>query len=343
MNGRDRTLAFLKGEPYDHIPFHPLVMQFAAQKIGVNFRDYCRDYREQSRAMIEFAFKYGSDWLHPSGYAYCEAEAYGTEMIYPDNALPFPARHFLEGDEVGSAPDVSKLRILDIESDRGMMNRVQCIAYDKKLVGNELFIAGHCEGPLAEYTDLRGANDTFTDLLIHEDAVKDAMAIITENAKNWITLQVQAGAECISIGEAMCSQVSEEMYLEMVYPLHKQLVDHVKSLGVYSKFHICGNSSHLVPHIFNLGTNILDIDYMVKTEDKFTKNMAFDQCFCGNINPVQEIRFGTPESITEAVKKLISEANGKIIMSGGCEIPLGTPDENYSAFKLATETYGRMQ
>ncbi|MBQ2955650.1 MAG: uroporphyrinogen decarboxylase family protein [Clostridia bacterium] len=335
MNGRERTIAFLEGRPVDHVPFHPLVMQYAAELTGVNYKSFCTDYRQQSKAMVEFARNYGLDWLHPAGWPYCEAIAYGLQVSFPEDGLPLSKEHLIQDPE----EDLDRIRPLDIESSAVMMNRVEGVRYNKETVGDEFFLAAHCEGPLAEYTDLRGVENGLMDLIMYPDEVTDAMKIIVDNAKRWIFLQVQAGAECVSIGDAVCSQISESMYAELIQPLHKELADYIRSLGVYSKFHICGNITHLIPRLIDLGINIIDVDHMVDLKPEFYAAMRQGQCFCGNIDPVSQLRLGTPESICNAVCDVMKNSGGKLILASGCEVPKGTPIENYSAFHEIASRY----
>ena len=327
MTGRDRTIAFLQGRPVDHVPFHPLVMQYAAEMTGVKYGAFCTDYRAQSRAMVTFAREYGLDWLHPAGWPYCEAIAYGLDVVFPEDGLPLAREPLIRDPE----KDLDRIRPLDIESSRTMMNRVDGVYYDKQTVGDEFFLAAHCEGPLAEYTDLRGVENGLMDLIMYPDEVADAMKIIVDNAKRWIRLQVQAGAECVSIGEAVCSQISESMYASLIQPLHQELVDTIRSLGAYSKFHICGNITHLIPKLIGMGINVIDVDHMVTLKPEYFAAMRQGQCFCGNIDPVSLIRYGTPQSIRDAAEALMKNSRGRLMLASGCEVPKGTPVENYRA------------
>ena len=331
MNGKTRTMAFLEGRPVDHVPFHPLVMQYAAEMTGVPYGAFCTDYRQQSKAMVEFARKYGLDWLHPAGWPYCEAIAYGLEVTFPHDGLPLAKKPLIEDIET----DLDRIRPLDIEASATMMNRVEGVRYNKETVGDEFFLAAHCEGPLAEYTDLRGVENGLMDLITDPDEVADAMKVILENTKRWILLQVQAGADCVSVGEAVCSQISESMYAELIEPLHRELAEYIRSLGVYSKFHICGNITHLIPRLIRMGVNIIDVDHMVDLKPEYFAAMQQGQCFCGNIDPVSQLRYGTPESIQQAVSALMKNSGGKLMLASGCEVPKGTPAENYKAFHEA--------
>lgn len=165
------------------------------------------------------------------------------------------------------------------------------------------------------------------------------MKVIVDNAKHWILLQVQAGADCVSIGDAVCTQISESMYAELIQPLHRELADYIRSLGVYSKLHICGNITHLIPRLIEIGINIIDVDHMVELKPEFFDALRQEQCFCGNIDPVSQLRFGTPESIRNAVSAAMENSHGKLILASGCEVPKGTPVENYRAFYEAACRY----
>lgn len=335
MTAKERTLRFIEGKSVDRLPFHPLVMQYAAQMTGVPFSQYCLDYKKQCEAMIGFAKKFGLDWFHPSGFPYCEAGAYGLAVEYPYDNLPYHTAHLFEDPET----EIGKIKPLDIENNPAMMNRVDGVHHYAQTVGDEYFVAGHCEGPLAEYTDLRGVSEGFMDLYDYPDEVKGALRIIVDNAKRWITLQIQAGAVCMSIGDAVCSQISLPMYEEFILPLHKELVKHVHSLGALVKFHICGDITQIIPHLVNIGTNIIDIDSLVSDVPALIKLLGQNQVFCGNIDPVALIKNGTPDSIDVAVKNLVKITANKCMISGGCEIPKDTPDENYRAFFDATKKY----
>lgn len=335
MNGRERTLNFMNGEKVDYIPFHPLVMQYAAEYADIPFRDYCLDYGKQCNAMITFAEEFGVDWFHPSGFAYCEAGAYGMEIEFPENDCPYPKKHLILDFE----RDYKKIRKLDIKINDAMMNRVRGVKYYKDTVGDEYFIVGHLEGPLAEYTDLRGISEGLIDLLDYEEELSEVFQIIVDNSKCWIDLQADAGAECISIGDAICSQISESMYLERIFPFHVQLIEHAKKAGVYTKFHICGDSSRILPHLIEAGANILDIDSLVKDVPLLVRRLGKNQVLCGNLDPVSVLRFGTPQMIEDEVKKIIDDTRGKCMIGGGCEIPKGTPSENMYTFLEAVKKY----
>ena len=60
------------------------------------------------------------------------------------------------------------------------LNRLKEISEFKRQSGNELFIVGWVEGPVAEYVDLRRATNASLDFLLEQEAVEKTMDIIVE-------------------------------------------------------------------------------------------------------------------------------------------------------------------
>lgn len=334
MDGRERTIRFLEGDKVDRYPIHPLVMQYACRLSGITYEEYCLDYRKQSEAMVYFAENYGMDSVHAAGFAWCEAMDYGLSVVYQGDSCPYPDGYLIENVET----DLEKIRRMDIEKCPSMMNRVEGIRHYRKLTGNRYFLEGHCEGPLAEYADLRSLERTFLDLFDYPDKVKKAMEILVENAKDWITLQIQAGADVISIGDAACSQIGRELYREFVLPFHRELISYIRNEGAYAKLHICGDITPILEDVISTGVNIIDVDSMVDL-GKYVDWLGKKQVFCGNLDPAGLFAGGNPSKMKKAVEELIQSVGQKCILAGGCEIPPDTKEENYRAFVEAVWEY----
>ncbi len=334
MNGRERMIGFLEGREIDAHPVNLLIMQYACKLSGVSYEEYCLKYHKQSEAMLHFAENYGLDCVHAAGYPWCEAMDYGLNVIYSGDLFPHPKEWLIQDVE----SDISKIRKLDVKNCPNMMNRVNGIRHYREVAGDKYFVYGHCEGPLAEYADLRSVEEGLCDFYDYPDEVAAALRIITDNAKEWITLQIQAGADAIDFGDAACSLISPDLYREFILPLHRELVQHIHSLGAYSKIHICGDISGILPDLISTGATIIDVDCMVDME-KFIPLLGEKQFLCGNLDPSGVFVQGTPETIREKVAKAFEVSGGKCIISGGCEIPKNTPVENYRAFVEAVREH----
>jgi MtaA/CmuA family methyltransferase len=330
MTGLERTLAFIKGQPIDHAPFHPIVMRWAAKYAGVKYRDFCLDYRAKCEAMIRAADDFGGDWVTVMSDPYAEASAFGIRVEYPEDSLPLDKGGHLP--DLAAAGRLTPVRTLDHPR---MVNRLHEIREFRRRVGDKYFIVGWVEGPVAEYADLRGITTAAMDLLDDPETVGRAMDVITESALEFITLQVEAGAHCIGIGDAFCSQVGPTIYRRFAWEREKQMIDHIHRLGALAKLHICGNTRPIMPEMIATGADIIDVDHLVPSMAEFVSLLGEKQVFAGKADPVSVIQNGDAACIATAVQSGWDEARGRAIVSAGCEITPGTSTENMHAFENA--------
>jgi uroporphyrinogen-III decarboxylase len=59
--------------------------------------------------------------------------------------------------------------------------------------------------------------------------------------------------------------------------------------------------------------------------------MGPEQALCGNLDPVREVRDGSPETIVLALESLLGRAGARWIVAAGCEIVRDTRHENVRA------------
>ncbi len=332
MTPLERTINFIEGRKVDRVPFQPLLMQFAAKYAGVNYRDYCLDYKKKCDAHLKVAEDFSMDWMHVGGHPYTEAIDYGLDVEIPVNSLPFERGHLINGES-----DLSKIRPLNIENSATMMGRVEGIAHAVERCGDYMAICGWAEGPMAEYADLRGLSGACMDLIDFEDEMEEVFEILTENTKKWITLQIQAGAQLIGIGDAACSQIGPVFYEDFIYDHHKEIIAHIHSLGAYSNMHICGNTAPILDMVLSTGVNIIDIDYLVKDLVPFVDKLGPKQVIRGNADPVSQIQNSTPDAIKKTLLEIATLTKGRGMVSAGCEIPVDTPIENLKAMSEVSQ------
>ncbi len=332
MTGLERTLKFLAGESVDHPPFHPIIMRWAAKYADVRYRDFCTVPEAKCQAMIKCARDFGIDWVTVMSDPWAEASAFGINVEYPEDSLPI--------DTGGHMPDALSSSLLtkyDPLLNTRCLNRLEEIREFRKQVGNENFIVGWVEGPVAEYVDLRGASNASIDFLTEPEAVEKAMDVIVDAAIDFITLQIRSGAHCIGIGDAFCSQIGPDLYNMLAFQRQKLLVDHIHSEGGIAKLHICGDTEAILGKMIQTGADIIDVDHLVPEMAGFTGFLTKSQVFSGKSDPVTIIQDGNHETILESVRDDFIQANGRCIVSAGCEITPGTSQDNMRIFRKAAK------
>jgi MtaA/CmuA family methyltransferase len=330
MTGLERTLAFIAGQPVDHAPFHPIIMRWAAKHAGVKYREFCLDYRAKCDAMIRSADDFSNDWVTVMSDPYAEASAFGIRVEYPEDSLPLDKGGHLP--DLAAAAKLEPVRTMDHER---MVNRVNEIREFRRRLGDRLFVVGWVEGPIAEYADLRGITTAAMDLHDDPDAVCRAMDVIVESALDFITHQIEAGAHCIGIGDAFCSQIGLTHYRHFAWEREKRMIDHIHGLGALAKLHICGNTKPIMPEMIATGADIIDVDHLVPSMAEFVPLLGPKQVFSGKVDPVTVIQNGSAAQIAAEVENGWREAQGRAIISAGCEVTPGTTAENMRAFENA--------
>jgi uroporphyrinogen decarboxylase len=261
---------------------------------------------------------------------YAEAEAFGMRIDYPDDNLPIPRNLLILEPE-----DVDGLMLPEVDQSARLLNRVNEIKHFKQLVGETYFIVGWAEGPLACYANLRGFQKTCLDLFEHPSAVARGVDLFRWAAFDFIARQIEAGAHCIGIGDAVCSQIGPEFYARYGFPGEKDIVEFIHSRGALAKLHICGDTTAILPMMVETGADIIDVDHAVTEMARFAPLLAEHQVFSGNSDPVSVIQNGDEKSITESVRKACRASGGRCIVSAGCEI---TPDTQIQNLMILGDT-----
>jgi MtaA/CmuA family methyltransferase len=330
MTSLERTISFINRKPVDRPPFHPIIMRWAAKYAGVKYREFCTDPVTKCRAMTRCAKDFNIDWVTVMSDPWAEASAFGIEVEYPEDSLPVD-----KGGHPESAEAASRLLKYNPLDNKRCSGRIKEIDEYVKQLNNEYFIVGWVEGAIAEYIDLRGATEGSMDFFLDPVSMQKTLDVIVESAKEFITLQVRAGAHCIGIGDSFCSQIGPSLYKNFAFERERYMVNHIHSLGAIAKLHICGNTSAILPDMIATGADIIDIDHLVPSMKGYADLLSPHQVFSGKADPISIIENGSPDEIRRVVTEDFRMANGRCIISAGCEITPGTSIENMNAFSFS--------
>ena len=310
--------------------FHPILMRLPPKKMGKTYEDFLTDYRVLVASNLYCMEKFDFDAVMTISDPCREPSGFGAKIIF-DGDSP-PRAEVI----VHSAGDIARLRNPNPYDNFRMLDRIKGVELFRQKLGIVFPVIGWIDGPLAVASMLGGVSDTLLNLALKPAMIQELMNKCLITCKDFAKAQIDAGANIMGVGDAICSQVSPEMYREYVYPLHKELFEYIHSLGVKIKLHICGNITHLLTHITTVGVDIVDIDWMVSMTEA-RKTLGTEVWLCGNSDPVRIIQDGTEEEITENYNKIKRVMGaGKFIYSAGCEITPDTSDKNLLLMRRLT-------
>jgi MtaA/CmuA family methyltransferase len=327
MTGRERMIAMMEGRATDRLPFMPITMMFAADRIGAKYSRYAKDHRVMVEAQLRVAEEFDIDSVSTISDPAREAADYGAEIEWFEDQPPA----LIETRSLLAEQDRLKtLKPIDPLGGGRMHDRLEGVALLRREAGNEKAVEGWVEGPCAEASDVRGINRLMLDFHDTPEFVHDLFTFLTANALECARAQIEAGADHIGVGDAAASLVGPRIYETFVWPYEKQLIDGIHAAGGRVRLHICGSIRRILERVAKLECEMVDIDYPVPMLEARAR-MGPDQLIAGNLDPVKVVRNGTPESITEALAECYRAAGARYIVGAGCEIVRDTPDENLHA------------
>jgi MtaA/CmuA family methyltransferase len=326
MNSRERVFAVLDGQLADCLPVMPITMMFAVDQIGAKYYAYATDFRVLAEAQIRTAEKY--DFDHVSAIAETrEAPDCGAVVEYFEDQPP----SIVEAQALLAAKTtLAGLKIPDPFGGGRMHDRVLGIALMKERVGRDKIVEGWIEGPCGGSADLRGLNTLMLDFFDDPQFVYDLFDYVLEVGLRFARAQIEAGADVIGIGDPAASLVGPKIYREFVGPYEKKMVDGLHASGARVRLHICGNTRSILDAMGQLGCDFIDLDSMAPIAEAREK-MGPRQVVLGNLDPVRDLRDGTPASVFAAVAECHRHAGRGFIVGAGCEVPRDTPPANVRA------------
>jgi MtaA/CmuA family methyltransferase len=334
MNKKEKLDRLFEGKDLDTTKlFRPILMHFAARFNNKTYGEFASDHKVLVESNIKALEYFDMDMVGLISDPYRETSAFGARVSFPDEAVPK-----CEEIIIRSMEDVKRLKNPDLYTSERTRDRIEGAKYFTKLLKGDVPVIGWIEGPLAEACDLAGVGEMLMQLMIDPDFSNMLMDKCVITAKEFARLQIEEGCGIIGMGDAICSQIDMDTYNSFVKDRHKEIIHYIHDCGGKVKLHICGDITHLLPSIKNLGMDILDLDWQVDL-DKAFDIVGPDVVRCGNIDPVI-VQNKTSDEIKVITRDILDKEKGrKHIISAGCEITVNTPVENLLTMRETSNNF----
>ena len=178
---------------------------------------------------------------------------------------------------------------------------------------------------------------------------------ITEIYLEWIDRYLDAAGEYIDVfvfGDDVCGQdgwlFSPELFVSLFKPRLRRLFDAVRArTKAKIFFHSCGAVYELIPHLIDVGVDILNpVQVSARGMDSARLKAAYGRDITfwgGGVDTQQVLPFGTPQQVRDEVRRRIDDLapGGGFVFNPVHNIQAFVPPENIvAAFDEAFE-YGR--
>lgn len=239
MNGYERIMAALKGEPVDKIPVMLHNFMNAAEEIGITMGQFREDPKLIAQAFIHSVEKYQLDGVLVDLDTSTLAGSLGVKVDFPEHE---PARSV--SGILDSYKSLNELKPVDVGSYKYVQIWLEAVRLIKNHFGNEIAIRGNCDqAPFSLAGMIRGMEIWLVDLLISEpENICKLLDYCTEVTTQFISMMAEAGAHMVSNGDSPAGPdlLSPELYTKFAFPYEKKVVEHTHKLGLPYTLHICG-------------------------------------------------------------------------------------------------------
>lgn len=339
MNGYQRILAALNGEPADKIPVMLHNFMVAAAELNISMGQFRESPGLIADAFIKSVEKYDLDGVLVDIDTVTLAGSVGVTVDFPEKEPARSPRGFLN-----SLDNLKSLKPVNIENYKYIQIWLEAVKLIKNYFGDEILVRGNCDqSPFSLASMMRGIEFWMMDLCLAKSSqLHELLDYCTEATCQFIKLMVQTGAHMVSNGDSPAGPdlISPELYEQYAMPYETKVVGEAHKAGVYYTLHICGNTSLILDKMLMTGADAFEIDY--KTDTRHAFDILKDKAtFVGNIDPSGVLALGTPALVREKTVELLNifSKTNRFILNSGCALPSITPEANMRTFVETARNY----
>lgn len=343
LNSVERTLRVLHHQLPDRVPVDLHNFQVTARIMNPDsYADFFRDGEAMAEGHINAWERFGHDVILVENGTAALAEACGVQVIYQADAAPVakePAIKSLDDVDALEVPDPYRVPVLS--------ENLKATRIVAGTLGQKAFVIGRADqGPFSLASEIRGMSEFMMDLALGEqpEKIHALLEYCYQVTLRYALAQIEQGAHCTSIGDSPSGPdvISPRLYREYAYPYVRRLAETLTARGIRLAYHICGNSTPILPDMVSTGADIIEIDQ--KADMAVAKSAAQGRAaLLGPVDPSGIMAHGTPADVTDKAREAIEilGAGGGFILGPGCALPASTPDDNIHALIEAAKLYGR--
>lgn len=313
----------------------PVMTHPGIELIGHSVKEACCDGQIHYEAIKALAGKYPTAAATVIMDLTVEAEAFGAEIHFTEEAVPAVVGHLLN-----NADDIRALEVPSLRKGRVPAYLKANLLSARNITDRP--VLGGCIGPFSLAGRLYDMSEIM--VLIYSDP--DVAHCLLSKCTNFILKYCQAlkmtGVQGVVMAEPAAGLMSDDDCKRFSSDYVKYIVDMVQDDNFSVVLHNCGNTGHCTKAMVATGSaayhfgNKCDMREVIKDVPPTALAM-------GNVDPVSMFKEGTPEKMYEYTSRLIADMKKypNFVLSSGCDTPPHTPMANIDAFFKALDDSNR--
>ena len=235
-----------------------------------------------------------------------EAEAFGAEIVFPENEVPSVSGRLLA--------DEASIETLEIPA----LNK----------------------GRIAQYLKANDMSEIMMLIYISPEAANTLLRKCTDFIIRYCMALKATGVNGVVMAEPAAGLLSNEDCLQYSSVFVKEIVEKVQDDHFTVVLHNCGNTGNCTQAMVYTGAAAYHFGNKINMEEAL-KEVPADALAMGNLDPVSLFKMSSPEEMKKAILQLLeaTSAYPNFVLSSGCDIPPYTPLANINACYTALEEF----
>lgn len=264
-----------------------------------------------------------------------EAEAFGAEIAFSDDAVPAVSGRLL--------PDVDSIYRLPVPTLKAgrIPQYLKANLLAARAITDRPLFAG-CIGPFSLAGRLYDMSGIM--VLIYEDpsAAHTLLDKCTEFIEKYCLALKATGANGVIMAEPAAGLMSNDDCATFSSQYVKRIVDRVQDEHFIVVLHNCGNTGQCTRAMVATGAAAYHFGNKCRMEDVI-RDVPPTALAMGNIDPVSVFKDGMPFRVRQAVTDLCEKMRPfpNFVLSSGCDTPPHTPLANVEAFFEALAAFNQ--
>ena len=265
-----------------------------------------------------------------------EAESFGAEIAFSDEAVPAVVGHMLT-----DVKSINELQVPSLSAGR-IPQYLKANLLAARAIQDRPVFAG-CIGPFSLAGRLYDMSEIMVLIYEHPDAAHTLLAKCTQFIEKYCEALKQTGVNGVLMAEPAAGLMSNDDCKTFSSAYVKYIVNKVQDDNFIVVLHNCGNQGHCTEAMVETGAAAYHFGNKCQMEEVI-KEVPPTALAMGNLDPVSLFKDGTPEQMRKATLDLIEKTRQypNFVLSSGCDTPPHTPIENVNEFFKALDDWNKL-
>lgn len=302
---------------------------------GHTVKEAVSNGRVHAEAVINLARQYSSAAAATIMDLTTEAEAFGAEIAFSDEAVPA-----VSGRLLSDVADIYQLQVPSLSAGR-IPAYLKANLIAAREIEDRPLLAG-CIGPFSLAGRLYDMSEIMVLIYENPEAAHVLLTKCADFIEKYCMALKQTGANGVLMAEPAAGLLSNEDCMVFSSDYIKRIVDHVQDEHFIIVLHNCGNTGHCTKAMVTTGAAAYHFGNKCRMKEVI-KDIPSTALAMGNIDPVSIFKDGSPELMRETVTNLLERMKDypNFVLSSGCDTPPHTPMANIEAFFQALEEWNK--